>query len=291
MAFTAQDYGDLARLLVEHPEWRLELRRLLLTEELLTLPETVQALAEAQQRTEERLEKLEATVESLTEQVRGLTEQVRGLTEQVRGLTEQVHGLTEQVHGLTEQVHGLTEQVHGLTEQVHGLTEQVHGLTEQVQALVEAQQRTTDIVGGLKGLVLELTYRGKAGAYFGPLLRRLQVVEPHTLEDTLEASLTPGEFRDLLRLDLLLSGLPRRQVDAPAVWLAVEISSVVDQGDVDRAERRAGLLRKAGYHALPAAVGEHMTLGAEEAARSQNVVLLQDGQVLFWEEALQAWAA
>ena len=149
----------------------------------------------------------------------------------------------------------------------------------------------TDCAAYFAKAQLELTYREKAGAYFGPLLRRMRVVEQHTLEDTLEASLTPGEFRDLLRLDLLLSGRPRRQPEVPKVWLAVEISSVVDQDDVDRAERRAGLLRKAGYRALPVAVGEQMTRGAEEAARSQNVVLLPDGQALFWAEALQAWVA
>src|SRR5712692_9578753 len=136
MAFTVQDYNDLARLLVEHPEWRLELRRLLLSDELLALPKTVRALAEAQRRTEERLEKLEATVENLVVQLRSLI------------------------------------------EQVGTLVEQVGTLVEQVRALVEAQHRTTDTVGGLKGLVLEVTYREKAGAYFGPLLRRLRMVEP-----------------------------------------------------------------------------------------------------------------
>ena len=256
MAFTAQDYGDLARLLVEHPEWRLELRRLLLSEELLALPEVVQ---------------------NLVEQMRALTEQTRMQGEQIRVLTEQTRVQGEQI------------RVQG--EQIGALTDQVRALVEQVQVLVEAQHRTTDTVGGLKGLVLELTYHEKAGAYFGPLLRRLRVVEPHTLEDTLEASLTPGEFRDLLRLDLLLSGRPRRRPEAPEVWLAVEISSVVDQDDVDRAERRAGLLRKAGYQALPVAAGEHMTRGAEESARIQKVVLLQDGQILFWEEAMDIWAA
>ena len=192
---------------------------------------------------------------------------------------------------LVEQMRVQGEQMRVQGEQIGTLAEQVRVLVEQVRALVEAQHRTTDTVGRLKGLVLELTYRDKAGAYFGPLLRRMRVVEQHMLEDTLEASLTPGEFRDLLRLDLLLSGRPRRQPEAPEVWLAVEISSVVDQDDVDRAERRAGLLRKAGYRALPAAAGEQMTRGAEESARVQKVVLLQDGQILFWEEALEVWAA
>jgi len=93
----------------------------------------------------------------------------------------------------------------------------------------------------------------------------------------------------VLRLDLLVNGRPRHQPDAPEIWLAVEVSSVVDQGEVDRAARRAGLLRRAGYRAVPAVAGEQMTRGAEEAARSQNVALVQDGQVVFWDEALDAW--
>jgi hypothetical protein len=49
MAFTVEEFRDLLRILEERPEWRAELRRLVLTDELLTLPELVRALAEAQQ--------------------------------------------------------------------------------------------------------------------------------------------------------------------------------------------------------------------------------------------------
>ena len=38
MAFTVRDFRDLVELLEQHPEWRAELRRLVLTEELLALP-------------------------------------------------------------------------------------------------------------------------------------------------------------------------------------------------------------------------------------------------------------
>ncbi len=62
MAFSVADFHDLVRLLEERPEWRAQLRQLLLPEELLALPaavreltEQVQALAAAQQRTEEAL--------------------------------------------------------------------------------------------------------------------------------------------------------------------------------------------------------------------------------------------
>lgn len=237
-----QDFSDLTRLIEEHPEWRSELRRLLLSDELLTLPqavgeliaaqrrteECVAALAEAQQRGEDRLSKLEAAIQNLVNEVR---------------------------------------------------------------ALVVSLSRTQDTVGDMKGRLLELTYKEKAGGYFGHLLRRVRVVELTTLEDTLESSLSPGEIREILRLDLLASGRLRIRPEEPEVLLAVEISSVVDQNDVDRAERRAKLLQQAGYRVLPVAAGEQITRGAEESARVQKVVLLRDGQALFWEEALDAWAA
>ena len=37
MAFTVQDYQDLINLLAEHPEWKAELRHLLLSDEELSL--------------------------------------------------------------------------------------------------------------------------------------------------------------------------------------------------------------------------------------------------------------
>jgi len=66
MAFTITDFHDLVRLLEQHEEWRKELRRLLLTDELLNLSNAFRELhklvdrrfaelAEAQRRTEEAL--------------------------------------------------------------------------------------------------------------------------------------------------------------------------------------------------------------------------------------------
>lgn len=41
MAFTLRDFRDLLGLVEQHPEWRAELRRMSLSEELLNLPELV----------------------------------------------------------------------------------------------------------------------------------------------------------------------------------------------------------------------------------------------------------
>lgn len=219
MSFTVQDFNDLTRLRVEHPEWRSELRRLLLSDELLTLPQAVRELVEAQQRAEERLQRLETVVESLAEAQRRAEERLQGVEERLQGVEERLQRL-EMI------VESLVEAQQRAEERLSRLETTVQNLVEQVSILVESQQRTQDTVGGLKGRLLELTYHQKAGTYFGLLLRRVRVVEPHTLEDTLEARLTPGEFRDVLRLDLLLSGLPRQRFEAPEVWLAVEISAI-----------------------------------------------------------------
>ena len=81
MPFTVDDFQDLLRLLEQHPEWRVELRRVILTDELLGLPalvrelaehlvtltDRVDALAEAQARTEAQLTALTARVDALAE--------------------------------------------------------------------------------------------------------------------------------------------------------------------------------------------------------------------------------
>jgi len=55
VAFTVNDLQDLTRLLIERPEWLSEVRRIVLTDELLALPREV---AEAQRRTDERFAEL-----------------------------------------------------------------------------------------------------------------------------------------------------------------------------------------------------------------------------------------
>ena len=86
MAFTVRDFHDLVELLGQHPEWRTELRRLMLTEELLALPQVVHELAEAQQRTEQRLEELVRAVAELAAAQQRTEQRVGRLQDDVGGL-------------------------------------------------------------------------------------------------------------------------------------------------------------------------------------------------------------
>jgi hypothetical protein len=76
MPFTVDEFRDLVRILEQQPEWREELRRLILTEELLALPQIVRELAEAQRRTEQRLDQLVGQIGTLTEVQQRLVEDV-----------------------------------------------------------------------------------------------------------------------------------------------------------------------------------------------------------------------
>ncbi len=174
MAFTMKDLHDLIRILEKHPEWRTELRRLLLTDQLLELPVIVRELAEAQRRTEERVEALAEAQRRTEEQVRALTQQVQALAEAQRRTEERVSRVEEELAKLAEAQRRTEEQVRALTQQVQALAEaqqrteervsrveeelaklaeaqrrteeQVRALTQQVQALAEAQQRTEERV-------------------------------------------------------------------------------------------------------------------------------------------------
>lgn len=233
MAFTVNDLQDLTRLLATHPEWLSEVRRLVLTDELLSLPDImrnlaqrVDQLAEAQRRTEERLEQL----------------------------TVRMDQLTARMDQLAKTTHQLVNQM-----------------------------------AEVRGDALEIKFRDKAPSYFGRWLRRLRVVSVTDIEELFDPALTDQDMCELLPLDLLVRGRPRLPSEsADEIWLAVEISSVIDANDVRRAERRAALLRQAGLKAVPVAAGATINPEAQSLAASLHVAVLQDGTDEGWEAAYQA---
>ncbi|MCS6805384.1 MAG: hypothetical protein RMM98_01075 [Acidobacteriota bacterium] len=289
MGFEVRDYFDLIRLLEDHPQWRAELRRLLLTDELLTLPELVRELAEAQRRTEQRVEELAEAQRHLAEAQRRTEQRVEELAEAQRRTEEAQRQLEEAQRRTEERLNQLTVTVERLAEEVRNLRLAQQQTDDQIRNLVQADKQIADRVNELRGQMLEIKYRDRAGAYFGRLLRRPQVVSPDVLWDEVEPHLSRDDFSDVLLLDLIVRGRPISTPEAPEVWLAVEISAVVDTNDVTRARRRAELLRRAGQRVIPVVAGERATLSAEAEARQYHVAMLQDGRAFLWDEALHEW--
>jgi len=79
MPFTARDFRDLARLLELHPEWRAELRRILLDGEAIASIETVERVVATQERTNGVLRRLIENVESIAARIEQLTSWIERL--------------------------------------------------------------------------------------------------------------------------------------------------------------------------------------------------------------------
>jgi len=289
MAFTVQDFHDLVALLTQHPEWRAELRRLVLTEELLALPQIVRDLLEVQQRIEQQVAQLVGAQQHTEQQVAQLIPQVAQLVGAQQHTEQQVAQLVGAQQHTEQQVAQLTQQVAQLTQQVAQLTQQVAQLTQQVAQLTEGQLRTErqivrlqDDVGELKGIVLEQRYRNRAFAYFSRLLRRMHTVTDDELVALLEDAVARGGLSEdgmdeIARADVVVRG--QRRESPGEVYLVVEVSWGVGPGDVERAVRRAALLGQTGLQTMPVVAGERITDEAAELARAMRVWQVLDGRV------------
>ncbi len=232
---------------------------------------------------EERWARIEAALARLTEAQAHTEAQVRALAEAQARTEAALNRLAEAQARAEEEFRRYREESEARWARIEANLDRL----AEAQARTEIQvQKLTDRQGAFEGRLLELTYHQKAGVYFGPLLRRPRAFAPVEMENRVEGHLSREEFLDFLAADLVVSGYPRYFPEAPQVWLVVEVSATVDRHDVERARRRAALLRRAGLRAIPVVAGEDATLGARDEAEAHNVLMLQDGRALFWEKAL-----
>lgn len=247
MPFTVSEFRDLIQMLEQQPTWRAELRRWVLTDELLALPQTVHELAEAQRRTEERLGQLAGHIDALT-----------------------------------QRIDQLAVRMDELTQRVDQLAVRMDQLAVRVEQLIEVQLRMGSDVERLKGSDLERRYRERGHAYFSRLLRRTHVLSGDELVSLLDAAVTQGrlsedEADEVLQADVVVRG--RRRDDNTEVYLVVEVSWGVGLSDVQRAADRAALLARLGMPALPVVAGFWVTPEAQEPARALRVWQVTDGRV------------
>jgi hypothetical protein len=161
--------------------------------------------------------------------------------------------------------------------------ERFNQVDQRFDQMDQTMQSMNNRIGTLIGESMELRYRNHIGAFFGRVLKRTRVVEIGSLQDTL-----PREtFLKLLQLDLLARGRVEDHPDQPEVWLAMEISAIINTNDVIRVRQRADILLQAGYPTIAIAAGEECSRDAAELAWQTNVVIMQDGgEMTGWDAAL-----
>lgn len=128
-------------------------------------------------------------------------------------------------------------------------------------------KKNTDDIAELKGISLEQKFRDQARSWFSKYLRKVRVVALTDLEELLPEgqTLTEQEVEDLSNTDIFLTGIDKR--DGRERVYVVEVSWVVDAGDVERAVQRAQIIARRGLPAAAVAAGREMTEGARERAQ------------------------
>ncbi|BCX02154.1 MAG: hypothetical protein KatS3mg053_0092 [Candidatus Roseilinea sp.] len=159
MPFGAEEFREWISALYEHPEWREELRRLVLTDEILTLPAIVRELAEAQRELAEAQRRTEQRVEELAEAQRRTEQRVEELAEAQRRTEQRVEELAEAQRRTEQRVDNLGKAV-GELQRAFGAT-----VEEEAASVVEVVLRR-------KG------YRALQPPYSVPLDGEIDVVLP-----------------------------------------------------------------------------------------------------------------
>ena len=166
-----KDLRDLVRLLEEHPEWRAELRRLLLSEEIVRLPEEVAQLSReirelravtselvaAHTAALERFTRVEQAIAALRETVEAEAAQARALRETVQQQTEQVREHSRQIAELRETVAEHSRQIAELRETVEEHSRQIAELRETVREHSEQLREHSRQIAELRAAVERLT--------------------------------------------------------------------------------------------------------------------------------------
>jgi DNA repair exonuclease SbcCD ATPase subunit len=123
--------------------------------------------------------------------------------------------------------------------------EQFAEVRAEQQRQAAEQRRQANDIAKLKGFVLELIFDRRAPAVFGRYWRRVKVVPATEICELAESiqPLTPEEEESLYRADAYVMGV--RKSDGREIIGVVEVSWMVDIGDVERAQRRAEVLTQA----------------------------------------------
>ena len=199
-----------------------------------------------------------------------LSREVLALPVQVARLVEESARLREEFHAFRTEITERTESLRQEFIDSRTETQRLFGqLTKRIDDLALQIQRHESRHGNYEGPLLEVRYARNLGNWLRLWIRSPKTVVIDYLERLArsvgDGELTEDDIEDVSRADFIIRG--RRPPPAEGDLLAVvEVSFTIDQGDVERAARRAGILGRAGYDVVAVVGGYEVTADASERA-------------------------
>ena len=230
-------FADILRALKSHPDWLEELRKLILTTELLELPKKFDELLK-------RFEKIEGDVEILKQDVAILKQDVAILKQDVAILKQDVAILKQDVEVLKKDVAYLKGEFGKFKGKDFERT-----IREKYYAYFGKLLRKTKLI-------------------------QFEEILP-IVDDAEERGLITEEQRDsILRLDIIVKG-QIKSTQKPVV-LAVEVSYSLFRDDIERAIERADILSQLlKEEVIPTVVSAETQEDAEKLANEKGVLLIK----------------
>jgi hypothetical protein len=264
---TISNTADLLRLLRENPYFRDEVRRLLLSQELIELPERFA-------RFEGYVERQFTEVRSDIARVDGDITEMRSNIIHIRGEVTEIRGEVTEVRGEVAELRGEVAELRGEVAELRGEVTEIHGDLGRLKG-GEYERR----VGRMFASYASGAFRQRHNR---PLRRnRLLVgasqVPTAEYQDILANAVENGEISvaemdDLQEADAVMRG----QDQGSAVYFVGEFSVTVNNHDIDRAISRASILSKAtGSQTWPLVIGATIPDPQRARAEAGGVALRQ----------------
>lgn len=278
---TINTIHDLHRILVEHPEWRSDLRRVLLTEELLTLPSQFAEMIETQNRI------LTEQAEQRQSQNRMLETQVTMLETQNNILAELAELRQTQDSMLETQNSMLVEQGYIRTDihELHGMYRRQHEDMARFRGNYASDAARTSSVDIAR---LFARLRGLRRIYVRPLTleeRGDLLGDNYAAVDALH--LRSRSWDTFLSPDYLAEVSELRARNKPLFYVAIEASFTGNREDLQRATDHARILRCATeLDAYPVVASVRMNRDIEgivfDDTRVERFTLANDENAALW---------
>jgi hypothetical protein len=240
------------------------------------LDRSLERLAEAQARTEVKVAELAAGQRQLAEAQTRTEANVAHLDATVAKLAEAQARSEANIAHLDTTVAKLAEAQARTEVNVAHLDATVAKLAEAQTAMATALGRLTIRTDDVVGRTFELQFRDRLTAYLGRFLRRGKLVPNDRLLDQIEPHLSDREVDDVLRADVIASGL----VNGEQTHVVVEVSFTGDVDDIVRADERARLLRRAGLPAIPLVACNAISPESTAFAKGRQVRIWLNGSLL-----------
>ena len=237
--------ADLLRLLREDPDFRDEVRRLVLSQELLELPE--------------RFARFESYVERQFSEVRGDITRIDGSITEMRSDITRIDGSITEMRGDITRIDGSITEMRGDITEMRGDLGRLKG--------ADYERHVSGNFASHASIAFNRRH-GRSLRRNSLLLSKVQGVRID-FEELLSNAVDNGlisdeELSELRQVDAVMSG----QDGSNTVYFVGEISLTVNNTDIDRAIVRAAILGKAtGSDAWPMVIGD--TIPDPQRARAE----------------------